>query len=155
MIKILNNYLGYKLWELVKTECVLCKSSLSDLLTTCLAIVAVNMISIIQRQKDKNTATENIIDRERPSSHSVTAVDNSSNVVCMYVSCSVISDSLWPHGLQLTRLLCLWNSAGKNIGVGTHSLLQGISLTQGSNPGLPHCRQILYYLSHQGSPVLG
>ena len=155
MIKILNNYLGYKLWELVKTECVLCKSSLSDLLTTCLAIVAVNMISIIQRQKDKNTATENIIDRERPSSHSVTAVDNSSNVVCMYVSCSVISDSLWPHGLQLTRLLCLWNSAGKNIGVGTQSLLQGISLTQGSNPGLPHCRQILYCLSHQGSPVLG
>ena len=31
--------------------------------------------------------------------------------------------------------------------------LQGIFLTQGSNPGLPHCRRILYHLSHQGSPV--
>ena len=36
--------------------------------------------------------------------------------------------------------------------VGSHSL-QGIFQTQGSNPGLPHCRQILYCLSHQGSPI--
>ena len=43
-------------------------------------------------------------------------------------------------------------SPGKNIGVGCHSLLQGIFPTQGSNPGLPHCRQILYHLSYQGSP---
>ena len=42
-----------------------------------------------------------------------------------------------------TRFLCPWNSAGKNTGVGSHSLLQGIFLTQGSNPGLVHCRQIL------------
>ena len=42
----------------------------------------------------------------------------------------------------------------KNTGVGSHSLLQGIFLTQGSNPGLPHCRQILFCLSHQGSPSL-
>ena len=41
-------------------------------------------------------------------------------------------------------------SPGKNTGVGCHSLLQGIFLTQGSNPGLPHCRQMLYPLSHQG-----
>ena len=41
---------------------------------------------------------------------------------------------------------------GKNTGVGSHSLVQGIFLTHGSNPGLPHRRQILYYLSHQGSP---
>ena len=46
-----------------------------------------------------------------------------------------------------------WNSSGKNTGVGSLSLLQGIFPTQGSNPGLPHCRQILYQLSHQGSPV--
>ena len=39
-------------------------------------------------------------------------------------------------------------------GVGTHSLLQGIFLTQGSNPGLLHCRQILYQLNHQRSPVV-
>ena len=41
---------------------------------------------------------------------------------------------------------------GKNIAVGSHSLLQGIFPTQGLNPGLLHCRQIHYYLSHQGSP---
>ena len=51
-----------------------------------------------------------------------------------------------------TRFLCLWNSPGKNTGVGSHSFLQGIFPTQGSNPGLLHCRQILYHLSHQGSP---
>ena len=45
-----------------------------------------------------------------------------------------------------------WNSPGKNTGVGSHSLLQGIFPTQGLNPGLLHCRQILYQLSHQGSP---
>ena len=41
---------------------------------------------------------------------------------------------------------------GKSTGVSCHFLLQGIFLTQGSNPGLPHCRQMLYHLSHQGSP---
>ena len=45
-----------------------------------------------------------------------------------------------------------WNSPGQNTGVSSLSLLQGIFLTQGSNPGLPHCRQILYQLSHKGSP---
>ena len=45
-----------------------------------------------------------------------------------------------------------WNSLGQNIEVGHCSLLQGIFLTQGSNPGLPHFRQILYQLSYQGSP---
>ena len=40
----------------------------------------------------------------------------------------------------------------KKIGVGCHPLLQGIFPNQGSNPGLPHCRRILYHLSHQGSP---
>ena len=44
------------------------------------------------------------------------------------------------------------NSPGKNTGVGCHFLLQRIFPTQGSNPGLPHCRQILCHLSHQGSP---
>ena len=45
-----------------------------------------------------------------------------------------------------------WNSLGQNTGEGGLSLLQGIFPTQGLNPGLPHCRQILYQLSHQGSP---
>ena len=45
-----------------------------------------------------------------------------------------------------------WNSPGQNTGVGSRSLLQVIFLTQGSNPGLSHCRRILYCLNHQGSP---
>ena len=49
------------------------------------------------------------------------------------------------------RLLCPWDSPGKKIGVGCHSLLQGIFPTQGLIPGLLHCRQILYQLSHLGS----
>ena len=70
------------------------------------------------------------------------------------LSCSVVPDSLWPRGVQPARLLCPWDSPGKNTGVGCHALLQGIFPTQGSNPGLPHCRRILYCLSHQGSPKL-
>ena len=62
---------------------------------------------------------------------------------------SVMSDSLWPHGLYSP-----WNSPGQNTGVGSLSLLQGIFPTQGSNPGLPHCSQILYQLSHKGSTQL-
>ena len=45
-----------------------------------------------------------------------------------------------------------WNSPSQNTGVGSLSLLRGIFPTQGLNPGLPHCRQILYQLSHKGSP---
>ena len=68
------------------------------------------------------------------------------------VSCSVISDSLQPHGQLLARFVSTKNSSCKNTGVGSHSFLQGIFLTQGSNLGLLHCRWILYHLSHQGSP---
>ena len=60
---------------------------------------------------------------------------------------SVVSNSLRPH-----RLYSPWNSPGQNTEVGCCSLLQGIFPTQGSNPGLLHCRWILYQLSHQGSP---
>ena len=70
------------------------------------------------------------------------------------VSSSVLSDSLRLHGLGPPRFPCPWDSPGKNTGVGSHSLLQGIFLTRGSNPGLLHCRQILYCLSHLGSPHL-
>ena len=55
--------------------------------------------------------------------------------------------TLRPHGLYSP-----WNSKGQNIEVGSRFLLQGIFPTQGSNPVLPHCRQILYQLSHQGRP---
>ena len=60
---------------------------------------------------------------------------------------SVMSDSLWPHGLYSP-----WNPPGQNTGVDNLSLLHGIFPPQWSNPGLLHCRQILYQLSHKGSP---
>ena len=53
----------------------------------------------------------------------------------------------------LTRPLCPWNSSGKTTRVACHFLLQGIFPTRGSNLGLPHCRQTLCPLSHQGSPT--
>ena len=71
---------------------------------------------------------------------------------CAVPSRSVMSDSLLPHGLWPTRILCPWESPGKNTGVGCHALLQGIFPTQGSNPDLPHCRWIFYQLSHEGVP---
>ena len=68
------------------------------------------------------------------------------------LGCSIMSDCLRSHGLQPDRLFCPWNFPGKKTGLGSHSLLQGMFLTQGSNLGLLHCRQILYLVSHQGSP---
>ena len=65
---------------------------------------------------------------------------------CESKSLSVVSNSLRPHGLYSP-----WNSPGQNTGVGSLSLLQGISPTQASNPGLMNYRRILYQLSHQGS----
>ena len=78
--------------------------------------------------------------------------------------CAVVSPRASSQGkkvkLKVTQLCltlcdpmaCPWNSLGQNIVVGSLSLLQGIFPTQGSNPGLLHCRQILYHLSHRGSP---
>ena len=68
------------------------------------------------------------------------------------VSGSIMTDSLQLPGPQPARLLCPWNSPGKNTGVLSHPLLQGIFPTQGLNSGLLYCRQILYQLSYQGSP---
>ena len=65
------------------------------------------------------------------------------------VSYSVMSDSVTPWTVAYQAPL--WNSPGKNTGMSCHSLLQGIFLTQRLNPGLLHCRQILYCLSHQGN----
>ena len=68
------------------------------------------------------------------------------------VSCSVVSHSLQPHGLYPARLLCPWDSPGKNTGVGCLALLQGIFPTQRCNLDLPHCRWILYCPSHRKAP---
>ena len=66
---------------------------------------------------------------------------------------SVVSDSFWPHGLCPTRLLHPWDFPGKSTGVGRHFPLQGILPTQGLNPDLPHCRQMLYWATRE-APVM-
>ena len=68
-------------------------------------------------------------------------VSQSCPILCDPMDCTLPDSSV--HGA----------SPGKNNGVGCHALLQEIFATQGSNPGLVHCRQILYHLSHQGSPT--
>ena len=92
------------------------------------------------------------INRSQKDKYSVTLL----RCVCVYVCvcvcvclCVKVAQScltlLQPHGLSSP-----WNSPGQNTGVGSLSLLQGIFPTQGSNAGLPHCRRILYQLSHEG-----
>ena len=66
-----------------------------------------------------------------------------------------LSDSLGPRGLEPARLLCPWNFPGKNTRVDCHFLLQGIFSTQELNPGLLHCRQILFQPSYEGSTRVG
>ena len=68
-------------------------------------------------------------------------VTQSCLTLCNPMDCSLPGSSV--HG----------DSPDKNTGVGCHALLQGIFPTQGSNLGLPHCRQILYCPSHWGCPV--
>ena len=70
------------------------------------------------------------------------------DVVCVLIL-SVMSDSLQPHRLQTTRLLCPWSFPGKDTGAGCHFLLQGIFLTQGWNP----CLLCLLYWPAYSSPL--
>ena len=69
------------------------------------------------------------------------------------VSHSVVSSFLQLSGLESTRLLCPWNFPGKNTGVGSHSLLQGIFPAQGLNPRLLNYRQILFCLRIRLTPL--
>ena len=78
---------------------------------------------------------------------------------CMYIvtcaavlSRSVVSPLYGPKDYSRPGSSVHGGSPGKTIGVDCHALLQGVFPTQGSNPGLPYCRRILYGLSHQGSP---
>ena len=77
-------------------------------------------------------------------------------VSCCYTAESVsyewVSVSRSCLTLHLRGLHSPWTAPGQNIGVGSRSFLQGIFPTQGSNPGLLHCRRLLYQLTHQGSP---
>ena len=64
---------------------------------------------------------------------------------------SVLSNSFMTPWTVAHKAPLSWNSPGKNTGVGCHALIQGIFPTQGSNPCLPHCRWILYRLSHEAN----
>ena len=86
-----------------------------------------------------------------------------SNSNCSFLTCIQISQEAgqvvcYSHLFQSCPILCNtmdcnpWDSPGQNIGVVSLFLLQGIFPIQGSNPGLPHYRQILYQLNHKGSP---
>ena len=75
------------------------------------------------------------------------------NTILKSISCSVVSNSLFSWTVACQAPLSM-EFSHKNIGVvGNHSLLKGIYLTQGSNPGLLQCRQTLYHLSQQESPL--
>ena len=81
-------------------------------------------------------------------------------IVLLYMDvlcCSVVSDSLQPNPIDCRPpgSSVHDDSPGKNTAAGCHALFQGIFPTQGSNPDLPHCRRILYHLSHQESPIYG
>ena len=86
----------------------------------------------------------------KPSATSCHKINQCSWAVCLVTqSCPTLCDLMdWSQpGFSLPG-----DSSGKNTRVGGHALLQGILPTQGSNPHLPHYRQILFHLSHQGSP---
>ena len=75
-------------------------------------------------------------------------IDRYGKKITVTVSRSVVSNLLWPYGLYSPPGSSIRGIfPGKNTGVGSHSLLQGIFPTQGSNPSLLHCKQILYHLS--------
>ena len=80
--------------------------------------------------------------------HPTGTTDSETHYTCM-CSCSVMSDSATPWTVGF---FVHGDSPGKNTRMGCHALLQGIFPTQGLNPGLLHCRQILCHVSHQGSP---
>ena len=79
--------------------------------------------------------------------------DRERQMLCVFVCvcvCVFLFSRVWLFATPW--ILCPWNSPGKNTGVGCNFVLQEIFPTQGLNSGLLHCRQILYHLSHQGSP---
>ena len=89
---------------------------------------------IMKLQNTRNREKSSQVSREKVFTHMKVKVDQSCLTLCH------------PWTIQS------WNSPGQNTGVGSLSLLQGIFPTWGSNPGLSHCRWILYQLSHQGCP---
>ena len=85
--------------------------------------------------------------------HIHTHTNTHTYILCLVTqSCLTTLDN--PKDCSLPGSSVYWDSPGKNTGVGCHALLQGIVPTQGSNPVIPHCRQILYQLNYQGSPYI-
>ena len=81
-------------------------------------------------------------------------ISNLSNqILCLFMlSHSAKSDSLLPQGLKIARVLCPWDFPDKNTGLGCHFLLQGILLTQGSNPHLLHWQVASFTTEPPGNP---
>ena len=110
------------------------------------------------RNKHINSSSQEFLPKEKTYQkyNQLIVQKKKKNALRNYVHCAQSLSpvtTLQPHGLQPARLLCPWGSPGKNTGVGCRALLQGIFPIQGLNePRSPHCRQITYRLSHQGSP---
>ena len=107
-----------------------------------------NKISLVAAVMEKDTNSHQCVESyeevwEVINWHSKCLVTQSCPTLCNPMDCS-------PPGSS-----ALGDSPGKNTEVGCHFLLQQIFLTQGLNPDLPHCRQILYHLSYPGSPLIG
>ena len=112
------------------------------------AVTWYNSMSKICMYSNIPRCSQNVLCISFSSSGSGQGADVASSYVCFEsVSRSVMSNSLLPHGSlpasSVHEILQV-----RILGVGSHFLLQGIFVTQGSNPGLPHCRQILYHLSY-------
>ena len=105
-------------------------------------------LDLVSDRKKQALAGWRALGRPSQSSHELTNkfIKHCVQPVIASESSSLMSDCLRPQGLYSP-----WDSPGQNTGVGSLTLLQGIFPTQGSNLGLPHCRRILYQLSHQGS----
>ena len=89
---------------------------------------------------------------ESPIINHIVSVDYLAEHEVKSLSCPQLFVTPWT--VACTKLLHPWDFLGKSTGVGCRFLLQGIFPTQGLNPGLPHCRQTLYHVSHQGSIVV-
>ena len=111
--------------------------------------VAFATLGKIQAQSQKLITYISSFDREYAKASRKRFMLYNVNVCLVTRSCLTLCD---PMDCSLLGSSVQGGSSGKNTWMGCHAFLQGIFPTQGSNPGLPHCRRILYCLSHQGSP---
>ena len=100
---------------------------------------------------NRNPTFKNVSNRNKGN----TVKEYAYTYICTYIYAHILyihyMKEKWKLLSHVRLFVTPWNSPGQNIVVGSLSLLQGIFPTQGSNPGFPHCRQILYQLSHKGS----